>query len=69
MMRERGGAVRMTVNEKALGKHGLDGIKRLEGLGFVAITPLVGTTDECDVRLTDLGVKVAEQVYKSIRGA
>lgn len=68
MLRERGGSVRMVVSEKALGKAGKKGLEGMKLLGIVTITPLVGATDEADVRLTPMGIQVATQILESIRG-
>lgn len=69
MLRERGGSVRMVMNEKALGEAGKKGLEGMKLLGVVTITPLIGTTDEVDVRLTPMGVQIATQILESIKGA
>jgi hypothetical protein len=59
----------MVVNEKALGVSGKKGLEGMKMLGVITMVPLVGGTDEMDIRLTDAGVAIATEILQSIKGA
>lgn len=68
MISQRSGAIRMNVSESAIGHAGVMGLNQLRDLGLIDITPLVGTS-EADVRLTEVGRKVAQEIQHQIKGA
>lgn len=68
MLSERGGAIPMDLSEKAIGLAGRSGIQKMEKLGLLKLTPLVGQSERYDVALTDLGRNAVTQVIKSMKG-
>lgn len=66
MMRERGGAVRMSMSEQVIGKPAVMGMQAMQRLGLISITPLIGTSEH-DVRLTNMGVHIVTKLMDSLQ--